>query len=710
MSISPITKTVNLSEDFRIREQIQADLLRRIAASPIDNRAALSDYLPAADEHQHKVIHASESTLRLVAPAGSGKTQTVVNRVLNLIKNGAPPDRILVLTFDTSAAKALRDKMAEQTQTLGIPLRDFRVATVNACGYGILRRYFPQDFKSVVSKSQTRGMIYSMKRDLASTGQERADLLPNVVRDRVYFEFFSLLKNELLDPRNVDKPAFADFVCTSPHAEPFLLNALPFGTPARRNRLSPEELSGLRKVIGILVWMYQRYESKLRALNVIDFDDQKLRAYVNLQANPAVRSAVQSRFTEVIVDEFQDINRLDFAFIKSIAERSRLLVVGDDDQAIYGFRGCSPQYIIHLEKHLNRPHGSYELRTNYRCPPNIVEHAMQLIRFNRNRIDKTPVSHSKVPAHIAVESTGTAGLEARSVVAYIMRVRSRNPKLGFDNFAVLYRTNAQSLPLQVELILNDIPYWVREEDNVLGNDSLAKFLAVLRVRLARREGRNPNARDGAMLIASYFRYVTDFQLGAIERLLQKNGDFDAVLKSESFYQVLPKARTSRCREAVLGLLSLGGRLSRVVSYLATEFKGFIGIIGSLEDVIDHRVPLGEIFDLAANHKGGEKDFLMTMESALSRARQRHAGRAEDDGVALLTYFKAKGRQWHTVILTTCNQGLIPHKKAPVEDERRLFYVAMTRASANLVISYVGKSCNNKVKPSQFLAEAGLLRP
>lgn len=82
------------------------------------------------------------------------------------------------------------------------------------------------------------------------------------------------------------------------------------------------------------------------------------------------------------------------------------------------------------------------------------------------------------------------------------------------------------------------------------------------------------------------------------------------------------------------------------------------------------------------------------------------GGRKADGVALLTYFKAKGRQWHTVILTTCNQGLIPHKRAPLEDERRLFYVAMTRASANLMISYVGKSCNNKVKASQFLAEAG----
>jgi hypothetical protein len=174
-----------------------------------------------------------------------------------------------------------------------------------------------------------------------------------------------------------------------------------------------------------------------------------------------------------------------------------------------------------------------------------------------------------------VESTGTAGLEARSVVAYIMQVRSRNEKLGFEKFAVLYRTNAQSLPLQVEFILNDIPYWVREEDNVLENDTLVKFLAVLRVRLARREGHVANARDSALLIGSYFRFISDTQLEKLERLFQRN-DFDIVLGSESFYQVLPKARSSRCREVILGLFSLGGRLSRVISYLATEFKGFIG--------------------------------------------------------------------------------------------------------------------------------------
>lgn len=710
METSSISRPLDLSEEFEIREQVQAQLLRRITDVPVDTRAALSDYVPSSDEHQHKVIRSEENTIRLVAPAGSGKTQTVINRVLHLVKQGQRPERLLVLTFDTSAAKALWDKMAEHTRALGTVFREFHVATLNAFGYGVLREYFPKEYKPVVDKKQLGWLISDMKRELRRSNETIVDLLPSNVRDRVYFEFFALLKNALFDPRNVDVQAFADFVCTSRQAEPFLANALAFGITPRGDGLNPNQMQNVKVVVQTLLWMYRRYEAKLQSLNAVDFNDQKLRPFVGLQSNRQLLQNIQGRYAEVIVDEFQDINRLDFEFIKIISERSRLVAVGDDDQAIYGFRGCSPEYIIHLEKYLGRHHGSYELRTNYRCPPNIVEHATRLIRFNGNRIDKNQVARSRIRAHIEVLGTGTAGLEARSVVQYITKVRSHNPKLGFGNFAVLYRTNAQSLPLQVELILRDVPYWVRDEDNILENDSLAKFLAVLRVRLARREGKSPNARDWAMLVGSYFRFISDAQLTGLERLFQKDKDPDSVLRSNAFYAVLPKATNSRCYEAVKGLLSLGGRLSRVISYLATEFKGYTGIMGSLEDVVDNRVPLGEIFDLAANHKGGERDFLMTIDSALNRARQSHSGKAESDGVALLTYFRAKGRQWHTVILTTCNQGLIPHNRAPIEDERRLFYVAITRTSANLMISYVEKSCNNKVKPSQFLVEAGLLRP
>lgn len=132
------------------------------------------------------------------------------------------------------------------------------------------------------------------------------------------------------------------------------------------------------------------------------------------------------------------------------------------------------------------------------------------------------------------------------------------------------------------------------------------------------------------------------------------------------------------------------------------------MVGSLEDVIDESMPLGEIFDVAVGFKGSVGDFLDTVETALKQARQSNAGNNEDDGVALLTYFRSKGRQWHSVILTTYNEGLIPHRRALLEEERRLFYVAMTRATSNLLLSYLKKACGNDVSPSRFLREAGLM--
>jgi DNA helicase-2/ATP-dependent DNA helicase PcrA len=212
-----------------------------------------------------------------------------------------------------------------------------------------------------------------------------------------------------------------------------------------------------KKVIEALIWLFKAYEMALRRDNVLDFDDQKLRAYLSLKENPQLLVSVQSQFSEIIVDEFQDINTLDFAFIKTLSVRSDLMVTGDDDQAIYGFRGCSPDYIIDLESHLGRKVISYELQTNYRCPCNIVEHADRLIRNNRRRIIKNPIAHNSGTSDIKVIKSLTAGLEAKTVVSFIRRVLRGNKNLTLTDFVVLYRTNAQSLPLQIEFILNDIP-------------------------------------------------------------------------------------------------------------------------------------------------------------------------------------------------------------------------------------------------------------
>jgi DNA helicase-2/ATP-dependent DNA helicase PcrA len=130
------------------------------------------------------------------------------------------------------------------------------------------------------------------------------------------------------------------------------------------------------------------------------------------------------------------------------------------------------------------------------------------------------------------------------------------------------------------------------------------------------------------------------------------------------------------------------------------------MVGSLEEVIEGDVPLGEVYELAASFRGRVDAFVETVDSALKRAKEARAGQ-EENGVVLATFFKAKGLQWHTVFITSCNQGIIPHKRAPTEDERKLFYVALTRASSNLVVSYLRTSCKTKVAPSSFLREAGL---
>lgn len=179
-----------------------------------------------------------------------------------------------------------------------------------------------------------------------------------------------------------------------------------------------------------------------------------------LKTSPDLKQRLQRKFTEIIVDEFQDINHLDFALVQLLSEQSALVATGDDDQAIYGFRGCSPYYIINLQHSIGREVTPFELSINYRNPANLVRHANQLIRYNVNRIPKRPIAARSDRAEIKVVGTVSAGLEAKFIVSFIRKVRRANNNLPFKDLAVLYRTNAQSLPLQVEFILNDLPYFL----------------------------------------------------------------------------------------------------------------------------------------------------------------------------------------------------------------------------------------------------------
>jgi DNA helicase-2/ATP-dependent DNA helicase PcrA len=208
-----------------------------------------------------------------------------------------------------------------------------------------------------------------------------------------------------------------------------------------------------------------------------------------------------------------------------------------------------------------------------------------------------------------------------------------------------------------------------------------------------------------LAIKAYFQWFDERIRSSVEDCFARSTDFIETLKGRRFLELIPKARDSHLVPAMLEVFKAPS-LFKTLDILAKRFKGLRGMVGSLEEVVENDVPLGEVYELAASFRGRVDAFVETVDGVLRRARDAKAGH-EEGGVALATYFKAKGLQWHTVILTSCNQGLIPHSRAPVEDERKLFYVALTRASSNLIVSFLKTSCKIKVGPSNFLAEAGL---
>jgi len=259
--------------------------------------------------------------------------------------------------------------------------------------------------------------------------------------------------------------------------------------------------------------------------------------------------------------------------------------------------------------------------------------------------------------------------------------------------------------LQIEFILNDIPYYVRDEDNILTNEVLEKLLGFLRLKIALGNDVSPDPDDAVLAIKSYFQYVSNYQAEELRILFNRNPEFRKTIASESFYQILEKARNSNLLPSMKNALDTSTLMDTLEAI--SSFNGLRGMIGSLEDVLTEKVPLGEVFDMALSFKGDTDDFVETIQNAIQKAKEMNAGKDREGGVSLLTYFRSKGLQWHTVILTTCNDGLIPHGKAPIEDERRLFYVAMTRAESNLLVSFVKNACGNAVNPSRFINEAGL---
>ena len=390
---------IEIDDIFGRDEAIRSKVDELVAQVQTPTFSSEIDFTRDADEDQLAFINCDSRTIRLLAPAGSGKTQSIANRVLHYCtRESRSLDQFLILTFDNAAASSLRDKMHDGIQTSGMTVGAPNVFTLNSFGYrlvrGALRESVSRHQVGDDPVRQAREIVREILRKLRKDVPEKANMLPRRLAARVYVDLISALKNHIIMANeliNQSQDAIDKFLELVEHGlfQPWLEGL--DGPLAAKQR---------RTILNLIVHIYRKYEYELQRRRSIDFDDQKLLPYLALRDNLSLVNAVMARYRSVIVDEFQDINRLDFELIQTLAAAKQLIVVGDDDQAIYGFRGCSPDYIINFADRSAREMETCILRVNYRCPRNIVEMGNKLIANNKYRVPKTQRAHKKYDADV----------------------------------------------------------------------------------------------------------------------------------------------------------------------------------------------------------------------------------------------------------------------------------------------------------------------
>jgi len=627
---------------------------------------------------QYEAVHHTEGPLLVLAGAGSGKTQVITSRIVHLLKNKRiPAEEILAVTFTNKAAKEMQQRV---TAAAGKSAQGMVISTFHSLGVRILRRdirrlgYKPTF--SIYTESDQSGVLRQAMRDL---NLDPKQYNPDSIRWRI-----SLAKNGLIGPDHY------------PGNDTDLLDV---ATAA----------------------VYPRYQRLLKAFNAIDFDDIIMLAVQMLETLPEVRDYWQQRFRYLMVDEYQDTNACQFRLIALLAERhNNLCVVGDDDQSIYGWRGAEVQNILSFE-HQRSGCRVIKLEQNYRSTGTILSAANAVIRNNRTRSDKALWTASGDGEAIAMIVAEDEESEARQVVEQLQlaQYQQRRP---WRDFAILYRSNAQSRTFEEALRMEGIPYILVGGQKFFERKEVKDTLAYLAV-LA-------NPRDEAALVRIINfprRGIGDTTMLRLNQwsLEQSTTLFDALGRVHEIDGINEAARKAVGAFHSLLRTELASFKPVNMAAQATALFKRLGINEELHRTLgDHNQARKRIENieqlvnaLAAFEErspgAGLTDFLERI--ALTEDNRRETGEEHQpqDAVTLMSLHASKGLEFPHVYLVGLEEGLLPHHRSAEEDpevaeERRLCYVGITRAREQLTLSrcLTRRKYGSKEEryPSRFLAE------
>ena len=631
------------------------------------------DYEGELNEEQREVVFAGAGPILVIAGAGSGKTRTLVYRVARLIESGTDPSRILLLTFTNKAA---REMLRRVEALLTVDTRRLMGGTFHSVGNRLLRRFgtrvgLAPNF-TILDPEDAREMLESATSDRKIPVLERRFPKGDVLLDLYSFTI------------NTGRP-FAEVLAErAPHF----------------TSLEPE-----------IVLVFQRYREKKRQANACDYDDLLLAWKRLLEESPEAAGELQRSCDHILVDEYQDTNRLQGDLVDGMARlRRNVTVVGDDAQAIYSFRGASFANILGFPERYPEAR-TFRLTLNYRSTPEILALANASIACNARQFEKQLRAARETGPLPAVVALPDLPEQASFVAQRLLEWHDEGERL--SDLAVLYRAHYQALELQIELTRRGIPYEIRSGTRFFEQRHVKDVLAFLRIVV------NPKDELSWKRALKIFPRVGERTASAVWEAIGGRPDPLAAFREREGKGIdLPRGadaalkpfRSLLARLESPSIRSAPGEAIRVVvedSYRDFARAKFPNANARLDDL--------EQFAQFAQAYDSLPGFLedVTLFNELS-GEDVVAGEPEDDRVVLSSVHQAKGLEWSRVIVLGLSEGRFPSYRAAVteeglEEERRLFYVAVTRAKNEVALVYPmlardRYSVDVILEPSRFLSE------
>ncbi|MFT3740706.1 MAG: 3'-5' exonuclease [Breznakibacter sp.] len=649
-----------------------------------DEETPVHNYLDELNKSQRSAVVNTEGPALVIAGAGSGKTRVLTYRIAHLLQGGARPGSILALTFTNKAAKEMKQRIAA---IVGDDMaKHLWMGTFHAIFARILRMEseklgYPSSF-TIYDTADSKSLIKSIVKEIKLNDKTYK---PGDILGRI-----SSAKNDLVTPVAYARDA---------------------------TRISADSASQKPLVCDI----YARYMKQCYQAGAMDFDDLLLNTNILFRDFPDVLAQYQTRFRYILVDEYQDTNLSQYRIIKKLAEKHQnICVVGDDAQSIYSFRGAKIENILNFRNDYPN-YQLFKLEQNYRSTRTIVDAANSIIANNKGQISKKVFSEKEEGHRIKVFNAYSDVEEGFIIANDIMERRMRH-RYHYKDFAILYRTNAQSRIFEEALRKKNFPYKIYGGLSFYQRKEIKDLLAYFRITV------NPNDQESLKRIINYpARGIGDTTLDKLEQWSLGRGKsiWNIVVSGEMGHAGLNAGTQKKIVGFVQLIASFAAKAETHNAYeLAREIVADSGILRELhqDKSIENQSKIENIEELInaikefTNSKieSGETPSLVAFLEDVSLLTDQDTEKPEDnDRVTMMTIHSAKGLEFKNVYVVGVEEGLFPSPMASetehgLEEERRLFYVAVTRAEDYAALSFAKNRYKygelKFAKPSRFVGE------